>query len=333
MDPSNNNSFGSPQVPGSSGGVGLSGADFGAQNGGNVAQSAGSTAQNAGAIVSGAGTTVDNTGTGGAGGFKSSNFPSGGITIGSEKRSRKGLIIAAVAVVLLLGGGLVTLAIVNGAFDVGTNKNEADSLEISFNRYANYLVSGEVKDDATTEAMFESVIAIDNEYSNEAFMSNASELFELFYNIASNASGENDEKNILDQSRDDLAFLLESAKMKTVSNEELQQKYIEGGKEKTLEYLNEQFAVKDEENEKMIILKDYTVLRGNILMDYWDYYKEKGCLMEDGYDEMCVAAIPQSELSALSEQLSGVERSIYNLFYYTVDDIKIEALAQLENLK
>lgn len=129
MDPSNNNSFGSPQAPG--------------------------------AIVSDGNTAVDNTAMNNtSGGFTSTNFPAGGITVGesSGKGPRKGLIIGViVAFVLLLGGGLVALAATSGMFGGGNssgNSQEENTLtdaKGAFNEYINYVVSGKDSGDAINE--------------------------------------------------------------------------------------------------------------------------------------------------------------------------------------
>ena len=121
MDPLNNNSFGSSQVPG--------------------------------AIVSGDGTAVDNGGANSpTGGFSSPNFPSGGITVdnSSNQGPRKGLIVGViVAFVLLLGGGLVALAAMNGVFGGGNSSSSSQEqgattdAKSAFNEYVNYATSGE----------------------------------------------------------------------------------------------------------------------------------------------------------------------------------------------
>lgn len=325
MDPSNNNSFGSPQVPGSSGGAGLSGADFGAQNVGNVAQSTGSTAQNVGAIVSGAGTTVDNTGTGGAGGFKSSNFPSGGITIGGEKRSRKGLIIAGfVFFALAIGGGIAALVLMNnGGSSSGESSNggsnstivvdENVSMEVAFNRYANYLVSGEVKDEAVDAEVFDEQIVFDENYDDKQYVENANSLYNVFYKKTTELSADDDYPFFqIEQIKEELSFLNDERSFITVNEKEIVENYLESGKKAAENYVSEEIVVSSDS--VPTILARYQKAQkafADTIIEYMDSLTSLSCVVNKGIAEECVSN--NAELTDLNNKI-GVARRNANSF-------------------
>ena len=329
MDPSNNNSFGSPQVPGSSGGAGLSGADFGAQNGGNVAQSAGSTVQNAGAIVSGAGTTVDNTGTGGAGGFKSSNFPSGGITIGSEKRSRKGLIIAGFAFfALAIGGGIAALVLMNnGGSGSGESSNggsnstivvdENVSMEVAFNRYANYLVSGEVKDEAVENAAFEGDIMLRTRLNDEDYLKGLGALFDVFRRKTYNEDSIF-VKNGVDVGTisEGLDFLENYRNVNGVDTEQLLIKY-NTSVQSSDDYINTLNTISDDENDLTRAFKEHIAESARATIAYWNILKSNGCIIDQTIDYNCVNEVDVSVLSPATMKLGKINSDI-DLFPYDV---------------
>lgn len=310
MDPSNNNSFGSFSNNAGAGNGTSVGSGAGVGSGAAITSPNTSSTTSSGAIVSGGATAVNN--------YSSKNFPDGGITIGGgEKRSRKGLIIAGVVFfVLAIGGGLAALAAMNGVFGGGSNGNggnnngssividDSVSMEVAFNRYANYLVSGEVKDEVVDDSVFNSEITFDSKYDDGLYINNVKSLFDIFYNKFGNIDKQLVPETIhISQLNDRIEFLVERSNTVELNTEELFEVFHSEGRSAAERYLQSVYSLSDDGNPTTRVWMDYGVSEGIVLLDYWELYQSYGCVSDGRIDANCVDSIPELEKSELAMKL------------------------------
>lgn len=294
MDPSNNNSFGSPQVPG--------------------------------AIVSDGNTSVDNTAMNNtSGGFTSTNFPAGGITVGesSGKGPRKGLIIGViVAFVLLLGGGLVALAAMNGVFGGGNEQssiqeNDADVLRKTFNGYVNYIASGNVSEgDINADILADLAYPYFEDLSvsdMKEYVKNANEKFELF---AKNYEASDGVVEIIDMK----TYYQDYAAESPLEYQYIETFYNQNGFDATEKMINEYF----EQIDGGEIFESYVMEAKNVALlqlRFIDDAKNNNCYENGVLISGCYNYSEQEE-KTLIESLNNMVLYRDNMFRNAVDAIE-----------
>lgn len=296
MDPSNNNSFGNPT-------------------------------QTPGAIVSGGDTAVDNTAAGGSGGgFASANFPSGGISVGDKTGSRKGLIIGIIiAFVLLIGGGLIALATTSGMFGKTGDLGSGTTMETAFNRYANYLIYGESKESPVDEEMLSGNIELTNKLVDDTYLEMLATLYEAFYDKAGDSQTDFMQVGIdLEKTKDEIFFLKDYADMQLDTNS-LLSKYNEG-RDAVDSYIASLIETSENENELKHLLNEYNVALAKVLIEYWDIYKEYGCINGGSIDYDCAGAIDYNTISDVSVRLGSANAQIEQLQYNTAEGIREQSI-------
>ena len=209
------------------------------------------------------------------------------------------LLVVALMVFLATGGG-------KGSNGSGSGSNDNVSVETAFNRYANYLVSGEVKDSEVSSERFDSAIKLDEEYEDKEYEGEAAKLYKSFYDaIVSHGDGsfaEYDVTRILD----DYNFLTSHFELAPVDSATLMKKYTEGGYDKALTYLRESTASEDED--LISSYNKYRLMFGEAFIKYLAYYDSIGCLNNGEINLGCDAAKSTSEAETLLRNVFEAQR-------------------------
>ncbi|MBR2802979.1 hypothetical protein IKE19_00130 [Candidatus Saccharibacteria bacterium] len=326
MDPQNNNSFGS---------FGTGMPDGGSNGFGNEMSSDTNVSGQpivSGPIVSGGATAVDNDN------FVSSEFPKGGLSIGGgEKKSRKGLVAGLIVVfVLLVSGGLVVFAAVNGMFgnngDSGSGNvtnngvsivvDESVSMKVAFNRYANYLVSGEVKDTVVNSDAFDGLTVLDEKYNDKEYIKNVNALYDVFYKKFEQEWTAKLPSGVYPMEvKEGFEFLEQRDDVTQLDRNILLDKYNEGEKSVN-DYLNSLNDLENEDNSLIYALEEYQKTLGEVLIEYWNVYKANGCITTGVINYDCVRALDETIISKNASDLGRIETRIELLEYNVVGNIK-----------
>lgn len=218
----------------------------------------------------------------------------GDIVLAPEKKSRKGVIIALIVAVLIIGGLFAAVFLMqrNGSGSVSISKNA----ELAFNKYANYLLYGEDSDaelneersEDTEDYMVNNLIAdedTDNSGSGispSVFFSKAEQLWNTFYeNLSDSELAQLG--SILDVYKEDFEFTKIFITNTVLDDENFVVQFTTMDKTSLSKWINEHFA--DFVKSSYAKIREYGengIRYYNLYAEYLEQAKLAGCLSEGG---------------------------------------------------
>ncbi|MBR3386283.1 hypothetical protein IKG68_01830 [Candidatus Saccharibacteria bacterium] len=241
---------------------------------------------------------------------------------------RRGLIIAGIV--------LIVLAIVAAVAAIVLNMNRNQTTSISsreaFDGYVTFILDDNIlKDNRDIDVSKE--YNIDENISNEQFLQNAKNKYELFYNASiSDNDGFNDEE-FLSQPLVWYGFLISTANIdEKMQSSIMFNQYIDGGIDGINQYIDDNY---DQSQGSYMQQVNYLEKeRAKTYVELWDIYQQKGCIRNNSIDDACIQTIDETELYQIGSRLGSMEDSLIKLRYDAVKNIKkqcLELMSYYEN--
>lgn len=214
------------------------------------------------------------------------------IMIAQGKKSRKGIIIVILLVLVFIGGFFAVL------FSVSQNsgKNVGENTKLAFNRYANYLLYGEDSDmdlnkeriDNTEDYVANNLITNDDTGDNENgvlardYFSKAEQLWDAFYD----GLGDKELANfggMLDEYKEDFEFTRIFVTNGALDNEQFVAKFMTMDNADIVKWIRKHFAAFVNSNYESIQKYGENGIRYySLYAEYLEQVKTVGCLSDNG---------------------------------------------------
>ena len=248
-----------------------------------------------------------------------------------KKKSKKGLVIGIVLVLLLLIGGAVAAVMMmgggNGIFGGG---EVSEKTKNEFNRFANYVLYGEINDGVITGDYSPIVDYYFETHQNTE--EQQSELFEQTTTLLDQfeeqyKNGNNEELNQKVKKEGELlTFIKEVYTKKAMNSSIIAEKYAENGKAATLDFVDSYYDFSDTDNNEYLaeFKATYEPWTQNVIrmMEVYSYFE---CLVGAVGSDLCVDGKADDEQK---ESISEIKASITEdwgilyQFYYMSDDFE-----------
>lgn len=326
MDPSYNNSFGTPMPMGNNmpvgGNVPVGG---GVPVGGNMP--VGGSVPVGGNMPVGGNVPV-------GGNMVPTPSVTGDIVLSTEPKKKKtGIIVLLILVVLAIvtGVGYVIWTNVSGG---GGGKTAPVGVKEAFNRYANYFVYGE---ESTEPIGAESFDAVEESYFEEQtktlsaerveYFDNTETYFKNFYDVYSKTLSDDQDQGkdvlaMLDDYGERLNLVADYYKGNDVTRPMVVEEYVSNGESSAKTLINDTLArYKDIGDIYGMNYYNVALERANEMLDLVKIYESNGCIKEGSLDYDCAFAIQGQEIDALKLSISDgyydmmaiIRNSIYDL--------------------
>lgn len=244
----------------------------------------------------------------------------GDIILAPEKKSHKGVIVALILAVLVIGGLFAAMFLIPKG---GGNGGVSNDAKVAFYKYANYLLYGEDSDKALEGAYDESSIyKIDEIRSENAqiatnYFKTAAELLTSF-ETSINSSSNDDFSNTLSTYRTDFELVRHTFNKEFVSEEGLVNEVLKNELEDVKAWVVSKYASLSKLDYEVV--KKYAELEINyyqLYAEYLDKAKRTGCLNAEG-DLVC-EDFNDEELEIQMEEISDEADSLLqNARYYVL---------------
>lgn len=216
------------------------------------------------------------------------------------------LLVVALVVFLVTGGG-------KGSNGSGSSSNDNVSVETAFNRYANYLVSGEVKD-SEVAINDDTIFSFTESYTDDAVLKKATELYGVFYDKAtSNGDGIMNVGLSLDRGKQYYQLLSEIKTTEHIDMDTLYYKYVDGGVGVASNYAKDFYGINDNNSSANSSYRKGLYDLAKIRIEYWDIYNKNGCIVNREYDKKCIDNLSPEVIGEISFKL-GDANSYLNSF-------------------
>lgn len=239
----------------------------------------------------------------------SGSFGTGDIVLTPEKKSHKGIIIALVLTVLIVGGFFaVMFQIRNG----GGNMNVSNDAKLAFNKYANYLLYGKDSDKALEgEYDEDSIYKLDEMWGENAqavtnFFKTADELLASFESFT-NGNANSDFMTAVNNYRADFELVRLTFNKEYITEEELINKVLGNNLEDTKTWIANKYASLTKSSYEDV--KKYAEAEINYYQLYAEYLenlKARGCF---GDGAVCDSSIDEN----LDSQMAEYEEVVLNI--------------------
>lgn len=216
------------------------------------------------------------------------------------------LLVVALVVFLVTGGG-------KGSGGSGSGSNDNVSVETAFNRYANYLVSGEVKD-SEVSLSDETEFSFAESYTDDVVLKRATGLYDSFYNKAS--ADENLAINPslpLERGAQYYQLLSEKKTIELIDTDTLYYKYVDSGSGAALNYAKDFYGIGEQKTDAVSLYRQSLYDLAKARVDYWVVYNNNGCIVNREYDKTCIDNLPYETIEEVSIQLGEASSYIENL--------------------
>ena len=239
-------------------------------------------------------------------------------------KSKKGIFIGiGVLLVLLVVALIAFLATGGGKGSEGSSGSSNDnvSVETAFNRYANYLVSGEVKDSEVT-IDDDTVFSFTESYTDDAVLKKATELYGAFYNKAiSNEDLVINSSLSLEKGEQYYQLLNERKTIEIIDTDTLYYKYVDSGSGAALNYAKEFYNIDESKTDVVSIYRSDLYDWAKTKIDFWVIYDKYGCIKNKEYDNACINNIPLEVTEEVSTRLGDISVYFDNLNNSIVDGL------------
>ncbi|MBQ3263663.1 hypothetical protein IJH06_00910 [Candidatus Saccharibacteria bacterium] len=244
--------------------------------------------------------------------------PSGKTSVGGRKGLVAFLMVLALAAIV---GVTLWMVWPKGDGDAGARDD--------FNKYANYILYGEQKSDNVEDFDPYSEYTIDEEYNNEDYLDTAMISYRRFYDDESEQPTAILSGMSLSNTLQYLNFLIAYDDVQLIDPDEIKTLVIEQGKDAAIEYAQTYFGTYDDldvddENGIIIEYEQYDVRKSIIEANYWQVYKDAGCLVGNTFDEKCMDGLSGDTINEYASQLGEVNTTMEGMVFVAVDNIKRE---------
>lgn len=252
------------------------------------------------------------------------------IVIRNEPKKRgKVLVIVAIVILLAAVGGGVGWLVINSLSNKGNSTITFDDVKTQFNKYSNYVLYGNEKDDSFPSDFEENydykinqqVVAQDsaNEYWSraEALITNVVDSYKQLEN-------KNDQiLSLLESQQKTLSFLRTYVSIGTPDDEALITMIENQGVDTGKEYIDSFYSdLSKQAQDITLTLTENRINQYKTLADILGLYSEKNCLSENEIDIECTESITDNQLNSLLVQYSALEHDADQLLSVTIQDFE-----------
>lgn len=252
------------------------------------------------------------------------------IVIRNEPKKRgKVLVIVAIVILLAVVGGGVGWLVINSLSNKGNSTITFDDVKTQFNKYSNYVLYGNEKDDSFPSDFEENydykinqqVVAQDsaNEYWShaEALITNVVDSYKQLEN-------KNDQiLSLLESQQKTLSFLRTYVSIGTPDDEALITMIENQGVDTGKEYIDSFYSdLSKQAQDITLTLTENRINQYKTLADILGLYSEKNCLSENEIDIECTESITDNQLNSLLVQYSALEHDADQLLSVTIQDFE-----------
>ena len=251
---------------------------------------------------------------------------------GEQRKSKKWLVVVGVVVMVVL----VVLMVMMGVRGNGNSAVISNDAKTAFNRYANYFLYGDSKNDEMTDeipALAETAFIKQTESISEGsnYFQGLKALFDTFNGSINSYLDEGDvySSALIETYNSELSFITTYYDNDTLTREGILRVYNEGGKNKADEYIREL----SDPFKNVGIINDFNYY--NLMLSWGDgnlslimFYEKNGCLNEGQIDYDCAAQktndeskMISSDISKNSAEMDMVLNNSKTSLYYNLTDL------------
>lgn len=222
-------------------------------------------------------------------------------------------IIAGIVVAIVI----VVLVLINVVPKISSSSSKTYTVSLSmFNTYANYLLYGEESAADVSDFSQYDDFYIDTHYSDENYIYRLRELYNSFAeDLAENqptdaelATNPELSSIVAAPIDEETEFLLKINSEKYLDDTALLNRYLSQGSDSVRSYIDNFHKSYDGENEYLAETHAADSARALILVEYWDFYATRNCIINSRIDDLCANnLLNEPETNDLAHRLGEAE--------------------------
>lgn len=216
----------------------------------------------------------------------------GDIKLSGQKKSKKGVVIGLVIVVICVFVGLAAFLILRNTISDSGTSTLADAKN-KFSQYATYLLYGEVRNELTGSYEVGQAYELDKQFESSAYNAlywdRAKELLSGAVLALSSVDNGSSLQSVLSGYQNEFLFLSDWVRLGELSTDSLLSKYYSSGIDSTKQSIQDHYAtLLESPNSNLSDLANQKITQLQYYAETLEYYIRSGCIVNQDINEVCI---------------------------------------------